>query len=87
MKSEKIKSDINNILEKYFFEFNTDKTRNQICNELSNYLNMDVIDKTTNDMIRYYQFDFRVKIGNNYYPLNDTLIHIERIEKLKRIMK
>lgn len=48
---------------------------------------MDVVDKTTKEMIRYDQFDFRVKLGNNYYPLNDIIVHVERIEKLKKIIK
>lgn len=87
IRSEKIKNDINNILGRFFFEFNTEKARKQICYELSNYLNMDVVDKTTKEMIRYDQFDFRVKLGNNYYPLNDIIVHVERIEKLKKIIK
>jgi len=89
MNVDKIRQDIKEILNRYLFEFNIEKTRNQICNDLSVYLNRNVIDKTTPQMVQNQQFDFRVKVNGTYIKLSEYLnimILIERKEKINKIL-
>ena len=89
MDADKIKQDIKEILNRYLFEVNTEKTRNQICNDLSVYLNRNVIDKTTPEMVQNQQFDFRVKVNGTYIKLDEYLsmiVLIERKEKIDKIL-
>lgn len=90
MNVNKIKQDIKEIMERYFFELNTEQTRKKMCNDLSLYLNREIIDKTTHKMIQYNQFDFRIKVNEMYIGLNEYLnmvTLIERKEKINKIMK
>lgn len=55
---DKMINDVYDILEKHIFQFNTEKVRNEMCINLSNYLSRDVIDCTSQELIDQGKYDF-----------------------------
>ncbi len=85
-----IKEDIGNICRQFAFEFNTQQTRNKMCDVLSSYLQKDVIDETTTEQIDLGKYEYFVLIDGIKYTLVyyiDNMIMINRKHKLKKITK
>jgi hypothetical protein len=82
-----IRNQIKDLILRYSFEFNTEKVRNQIANDISLLLDKEVVDKTTEQIIYNNNYYFVVKVDNNEYPLSKYLLHYERLKKIKKLQK
>lgn len=87
---KKIEDGINDILLRYLYELNNKQVRNSIRNDLSIYLQKEVIDRTTNEMVINNKFDFRVISKGNEWTLGyylDNLDNLRNIERRRKILK
>lgn len=82
-----IERDIEDILSPYVFEINTKETREQMCYVISRYLNLTVIDKSTNYIINKGSYFFLVQIDGEEIPLKTFIDNIISIERRKKILK
>ena len=82
-----IEGDIEDILSPYVFEINTKETREQMCYAISRYLNLTVIDKSTDYIINRGSYFFLVQIDGEEIPLKTFIDNIISIERRKKILK
>jgi hypothetical protein len=85
---DKIRENITEIFIRFQYEFNTPAVRKQMGNMIGQYLNRNIIDQTSAEMIDRGVYYFCVEINNRYYSLLeyiDNLIMIERRLKIEKI--
>jgi len=87
-KISKIHDDINEIFLRFAFDYNTEITRKKICYLISQYLDREIIDQTSQEFVDQNKFCFMVNIDGQYYELMNYINNINIIErglKLKKI--
>lgn len=87
MNTDKIKEDINQIMLRYQFEFNTEKTRKEMCYVISRYLGKKILDETTPNMVDKNVFNFVIVLDNIKYPLAYYINNLEILERKLKIQK
>ena len=86
-KANLIKEGVDGILKQYAFEFATPTMRKKLCYEIGRYLNEEIIDRTTDEMVDNHTFNLTVKINDKEYPLMKYIDEIELIERKNKLLK
>ena len=85
-----IKDDIIKIFEMHLWEMNSRYSRQTLCNQISNYLHKEIIDKTTNKEMNNNIYNFIIMINNKEMPLMtyaDNIISMDRRDKILNIKR
>jgi hypothetical protein len=84
---DKIRNDINNILLNYQYEFNTPDIRLELASKIGQYLDREIVDRTTQQLVDNNTYNLAVKIEDKEYSIFQYLTHLKLIQSFELIFK
>ena len=87
-KAQVMIKEIEGIVNEFQFSFPDKENRRIICHLISSYLEVEIIDRTTNEMMdNNGEHNFLVKVDDREYPLVQYIYSLEMIERKNKLLK
>ena len=87
-KAQVMIKEIEDLVNHFQFSFPDEKNRRVICNIISSYLEVEIVDRTTNEMMdNNGEHNFLVKVDGQEFPLVKYIYNLEMIERKNKLLK
>lgn len=82
-----VKDDIDELVQQFIFQIPTPDVRKHMCNIISQYLDVEIIDRTTDEMVHKGIYFFLVKVNDKEISLLKYVDNIVSVERKNKIIK